>query len=42
MTELMKETEEMASKRKACMEMRDLLHKANEILNEVRDFQPST
>lgn len=42
MKELMRETEEIASKRKAFREMRDLLHRANEIVNEVRDFQPST
>lgn len=37
----MKETEEIASKRRAFREMRDLLHRANEIVNEIRDFQPS-
>lgn len=35
MNELMKETEEVASKRRAFREMRDLLHRANEIVNEV-------
>ncbi len=41
MTESMRETDEVASKRRAFSEMRDLLHRASEILNEVRDFQPS-
>jgi dynamin 1-like protein len=41
MNELMRETEEVASKRRAFREMRDLLHRANEIVNEVRDFQPA-
>ena len=35
MTGLMKETEEIAAQRKQLREMHDLLHKANEILNEV-------
>lgn len=35
MGELMKETDEVASKRRAFSEMRDLLHRASEILNEV-------
>lgn len=42
MKELMRETEDIASKRKAFREMRDLLHRANEIVNEVRDFQPNS
>lgn len=42
MKDLMRETEEVASKRKAFREMRDLLHRASEIVNEVRDFQPSS
>jgi Dynamin GTPase effector domain len=33
--ELMKETEEVASRRKACKEMKELLQRALEILNEV-------
>lgn len=41
MTEYLCETEEVASKRKAFSEMRDLLKRANDILNEVREFQPS-
>lgn len=41
MNDYMKETEEVASKRKAFGEMRDLLHRANEIVNEVREFQPT-
>eukprot|EP01031_Cornospumella_fuschlensis_P029967 gene29967-36193_t len=41
MSQYMKETEEIASKRRAFREMRDLLHRANEIVNEIRDFQPS-
>jgi hypothetical protein len=35
MAELMKETEDVASKRKAYREMRDLLRSALEIVNEV-------
>ena len=35
MTDLMKETDDIASKRKAYAEMRDLLQKAVEIVNEV-------
>jgi dynamin 1-like protein len=42
MKELMRETEDVASKRKSFREMRDLLHRANEIVNEVRDFQPNS
>ena len=36
MTDLMKETEDVASRRRAYKEMRDLLHKATDIVNEVR------
>ena len=36
MAELMRETEDIASKRKAYREMRDLLRSALEIVNEVR------
>lgn len=35
---LMKEDEDVASKRNTCVEMRDLLGKALEIVNEVRDY----
>ena len=35
---LMKEAEDIALRRKTCVEMRDLLKKALEIVNEVRDF----
>ncbi|ACI64781.1 dynamin GTPase, switch/motor protein [Thalassiosira pseudonana CCMP1335] len=35
---LMKEAEDIAMRRKTCVEMRDLLEKALEIVNEVRDF----
>jgi dynamin 1-like protein len=35
---LMKEAEDVAQKRSTCSEMRDLLGKALEIVNEVRDF----
>jgi dynamin 1-like protein len=35
---LMKETEDIASRRKACREMKELLQRALEIVNEVRDF----
>jgi len=35
---LMKEAEDIALRRKTCLEMRELLEKALEIVNEVRDF----
>jgi dynamin 1-like protein len=35
---LMEEAEDIAQRRQTCMEMRDLLSKALEIVNEVRDF----
>jgi dynamin 1-like protein len=35
---LMKEAEDVAAKRSTCSEMRDLLSKALEIVNEVRDY----
>ena len=35
---LMKEADDIAQRRKTCLEMRDLLEKALEIVNEVRDF----
>ncbi|KAL3767340.1 hypothetical protein ACHAWO_007283 [Cyclotella atomus] len=35
---LMKEAEDIATRRRTCIEMRDLLEKALEIVNEVRDF----
>ncbi len=35
MSEAMKETEDVASKRRAFREMRELLHRASEIVNEV-------
>lgn len=35
---LMREAEDIALRRKTCLEMRDLLAKALEIVNEVRDF----
>ncbi|KAL7535092.1 hypothetical protein ACHAXR_012121, partial [Thalassiosira sp. AJA248-18] len=35
---LMKEAEDIALRRRTCLEMRDLLQKALEIVNEVRDF----
>ncbi|KAJ1432693.1 dynamin-2 [Ochromonadaceae sp. CCMP2298] len=41
MSELMRETEDVAGKRRAYKEMRDLLHSALEIVHEVRDFQPA-
>jgi dynamin 1-like protein len=37
-TDLLKETDDVAAKRQACREMRDLLMKAMEIVNEVRDY----
>lgn len=36
MSELMRENDDIASKRKACKEMHDLLLSALEIVNEVR------
>ena len=38
LADLMKEAEDVERRRKTCMEMRDLLQKALEIVNEVRDF----
>jgi dynamin 1-like protein len=38
MHDLMKETADVASRRKACREMKELLRKGLEIVNEVRDF----
>jgi dynamin 1-like protein len=35
---LMKEAEDVAQRRQNCEEMKDLLGKALEIVNEVRDF----
>lgn len=35
---LMEEAEDIAQRRQTCLEMRDLLSKALEIVNEVRDF----
>ncbi len=35
---LMKEAEDIAMRRRTCLEMKDLLEKALEIVNEVRDF----
>ena len=40
MADLMRETEDVASRRKACREMKELLQRAMEIVNEVRDFSP--
>lgn len=36
--DLMKETDDIAQRRKTCREMRELLQRALEIVNEVRDF----
>ena len=36
--ELMRETDDIAIKRKTCKEMKELLGRALEIVNEVRDF----
>ena len=38
MTDLMRETDDIASRRKAYKEMKELLRRAVEIVNEVRDF----
>jgi dynamin 1-like protein len=35
---LMKEADDVAQKRSTCTEMKDLLTKALEIVNEVRDY----
>jgi len=40
LADLMKETDDIASKRKAFREMKELLLRAIDIVNEVRDFQP--
>ena len=40
--ELMKETDDVASRRKACKEMKELLQRALEILNEVMELSPDT
>lgn len=42
LAELMRETEDIAEKRKSCREMKELLQKALEILNEVKDFNNFT
>ena len=39
---LMKEAEDIALRRRTCVEMRELLEKALEIVNEVRDFNSFT
>ena len=36
--DLMKEADDVAQRRETCFEMRELLRKALEIVNEVRDF----
>jgi dynamin 1-like protein len=41
MQELMRETEDVAIRRKTCTEMRDLLQRALDIIGEVRDFRPN-
>ncbi len=41
LTELMRETDDVATRRKSCLEMRDLLARALDIVNEVRDFKPA-
>ncbi len=38
MVDLMRETDDVATRRKACKEMKDLLRRGLEIVNEVRDF----
>ena len=38
MGSLLKEADDIASRRQTCQEMKDLLAKALEIVNEVRDF----
>lgn len=38
MAELMRETDDVAGRRRACKEMKELLQRALEIVNEVRDF----
>ena len=39
---LMKEAEDVAQRRNTCTEMKDLLGKALEIVNEVRDYNTFT
>lgn len=38
MADLMRETEDVASRRKQCKDMKELLRRAIDIVNEVRDF----
>eukprot|EP00977_Amphora_coffeiformis_P024372 scaffold15653_cov143-Amphora_coffeaeformis.AAC.4 len=38
---LLQEAEDVAARRQTCMEMKDLLGKAMEIVNEVRDYPNS-
>jgi hypothetical protein len=40
MNDCMRETDDVASKRKVCAEMRELLFRANEIVNEVHEYCP--
>ena len=40
--ELLEENPLIASKRKACKEMLDVLKKANDVLMEVREFNPAS
>jgi len=40
MAQLMREPEDVAARRKACRDMKGLLQRAMEIVNEVRDFSP--
>lgn len=41
LSDVMRESDDIAAKRKAYREMRELLHNATEIVNEVRDFKPN-
>jgi dynamin 1-like protein len=38
MGQLLKEADDIATRRQTCLEMKDLLGKAMDIVNEVRDF----
>ena len=38
LTNLMQEAEDIAARRQTCVEMKELLSKAMDIVNEVRDF----
>lgn len=42
LNELLRENDDVAARRKSCREMKELLQKALDIVNEVRDFKPGS